>query len=323
MRNQAGALILILAAAACGSADDRSNLTGANAGNPSNSSVEPTPPKSDAAPKPDLTVSGPVSGSDGWSLTLNTEQAKRLVGLVTESSWQPGDANRFVFPDYYAEFVGADKQESVLYVYMPSKADRSAGSASFGAWEATRTVLLDGPALTAITTFFTDLRSKSPLGNDPVDEHAVLSRGDVLTFQNKHGTMSIAADSNRKRTYTWDGASRSVFMRSRTKPWQGALGLYWPGPGDHWEEHEGVTRGVLNEERRDFASEADFRTWIKQQQEWYDAQYTPDGTVGGWSINLSRNQLNVELWQITIGGERPNELAGGSTSWLSWTHGDD
>jgi hypothetical protein len=323
MQNRAGALLLVLAAAACGNADNPPNMARSNAVHASNSSNAERPSDSDAMPRHDIAVSGPVTGKDGWSLTLTAEQAKRLADLVTGSRWQRGDGNPFALPDYYAEFVGADKQQPVLEVNMPSEANRHAGSASFGAWETTRTVLLDGPALNAITTFFYDLRSQTPLGDDLADEHAVLGRGDVLTIQNKHGTMSITADSNRKRTYTWGGASRSVFMLSRSEPWHGALGLHWPGPGDHWEKHAGVTRGVLSEEQRDFADEAEFGAWIKERQKWYDARYTPDGIVGGWSTNLERHQLNVELWQITIGGKRPTDLDGGTTDWLSWTHGDD
>lgn len=155
-------------------------------------------------------------------------------------------------------------------------------------------------------------------GSSRTDENAVLSVGDVFEMTNKHGTLRIEAESNLKRTFTWNGASRSVFMESRTKPWQGALGLYWPGPGDHWENHDGVTRGVIVEQRRDFESSDEFRSWLEDMQDWYDARHTPDGVVGGWSINRERNQLNVEVWKITIEGEEPSALEGGSTDWLVW-----
>jgi hypothetical protein len=154
-----------------------------------------------------------------------------------------------------------------------------------------------------------------PGSGDPI---AVLEVGDTFEFRNKNGSMHIAADSELERTFTWDGASRSVVMERRKEPWKGALGLYWPGPGDHWEEHNGVTRGVIQEQIRDFEDEAGFREWLTDYQHWYDAKYTPDGIVAGWSINLGRSQLNVELWRITIGGRQPEKLAGGSTEWLTW-----
>lgn len=159
--------------------------------------------------------------------------------------------------------------------------------------------------------------------SDQADPNAILHAGDVFEMTNKHGTMRIEALSNLRRSFTWDGATREVRMISRSEPWYGALGLYWPGTGDHWDEHNGVTRSVITEQRRDFESQEEFSAWIGDYQEWYDAKYTPDGIVGGWSINLSRNQLNVELWRITIGGEQPTNLAGGTTDWMTWTRSSD
>jgi hypothetical protein len=151
------------------------------------------------------------------------------------------------------------------------------------------------------------------------DHHAVLSVGDTLEIRNENGSLRIIADSDLKRTFMWDGASRTVVMERRKEPWKGAVGLYWPGPGDHWEDHKGVTRGVVQEQTRDFKDEASFREWLRGYQEWYDAKHTPDGIVAGWSITPSRGQLNVELWRITIAGNQPEALDGGSTDWLTWT----
>lgn len=161
-----------------------------------------------------------------------------------------------------------------------------------------------------------------PIG-DSVDPNAVLDAGETFEFRNRNGVMKIHAGSHRDRTFTWDGATRSVLMEVRKERWYGALGLYFPGTGDHWKEHKGVTRGVLSEETRDFANLAEFETWLKNQQDWYDAKHTPDGLVAGWGINLERQQLNVEVHRITIAGKRQESLKGGTTDWLTWTKASD
>lgn len=159
--------------------------------------------------------------------------------------------------------------------------------------------------------------------SDQADPNAILHTGDVFEMTNKHGTVRIEALSNLRRSFTWDGATREVTMVSRAEPWHGALGLYWPGAGNHWDEHKGVTRGVITEQRCDFETLQQFNAWVRDFQDWYDAKYTPDGIVGGWSINLGRNQLNVELWRITIDGEQPTNLSGGMTEWMTWTRSTD
>lgn len=154
---------------------------------------------------------------------------------------------------------------------------------------------------------------------DSPNPHAVLQVGDTLEFRNSNGTMKVHADSHLKRTFSWGGASRSATMYERKEPWYGALGLYFPGTGDHWDEHQGVTRGVLQEQTRDFATTEEFGTWFKDMQKWYDAQCSPDGLVAGWSITPDRNALNVELWRVTIEEKPPIWLKDASTDWFTWT----
>lgn len=159
----------------------------------------------------------------------------------------------------------------------------------------------------------------TPSADGGADPNAVLGVGDLFEFRNSNGTMRIRADSHKERTYTWDGVSRSAALYSRTEPWHGALGLYFPGPGNHWADHKGVSRGVLTEQTRDFASIAEFSGWFIEMKEWYDAKCSPDGLVAGWTINLSRRELNVELWRVTIQGEPPTGLNDSSAGWFTWT----
>jgi hypothetical protein len=214
----------------------------------------------------------------------------------------------------------ATEADWMLQVFLPNRTDGVKGHVLLGR-EFSVEYRLEGTSTDAVYSFFADLRARHPLGHDRADTNAVLSAGDTFEFRNRNGAMKIHADSNRKRTYTWDGASRYVFMEARKEPWYGALGLYFPGPGSHWTEHKGVTRGVLGEQTRDFASIDEFETWFKDQKDWYDAQCSADGIVAGWSIEASRQQLNVKLWRVTVAGEEPTALPSASAGWFTWTKG--
>ncbi|MCA9284356.1 MAG: S41 family peptidase, partial [Phycisphaerales bacterium] len=61
------------------------------------------------------------------------------------------------------------------------------------------------------------------------------------------GTITIVAGSGRWRTYRWNECERSVELWPRPARWYGKFGLYYPGPGDHWAECDGITRGVVDE----------------------------------------------------------------------------
>src|SRR5207247_1891078 len=66
--------------------------------------------------------------------------------------------------------------------------------------------------------------------------------GETITATTSVGTMELRADDWLKRSYTWEGATRSVEMWPRNERWYGSLGVYFPGDGRHWEEHHGITR---------------------------------------------------------------------------------
>src|SRR5438552_10811755 len=68
---------------------------------------------------------------------------------------------------------------------------------------------------------------------------SVMSPGMKITVSASAGTMTITAKDDLVRAYTWEGATRWVEMIPRGQRWYGSLGLYYPGPGDHWQEHHG------------------------------------------------------------------------------------
>lgn len=137
----------------------------------------------------------------------------------------------------------------------------------------------------------------------------VMTPGMTIRATNATGTILIAATDALTRSYTWEGATRSVEMTPREKRWDGSLGLYYPGLGDHWKEHHGITRGVLEEGQQHFKTLKEALAWIRSRT-WMPYVYTESGLVVGWNKTLPRRQLNVEVWQLYIGGKKPQNFLG-------------
>jgi len=133
--------------------------------------------------------------------------------------------------------------------------------------------------------------------------------GQTITATTPVGTISIRADDLLKRSYTWEGATRSAEMWPRAQRWYGSLGVYYPGEGRHWEEHHGITRGVVQEGQQHFDSVEAVMAWIaKAEQQWMPYVYRNDGLMVGWTKVPEREQLNVDVWQIMINGKKPTHL---------------
>lgn len=147
---------------------------------------------------------------------------------------------------------------------------------------------------------------KIPKENEVV--MAPLSRIDATT---PVGKISIVAGKGLRRTYEWEGASRFVDMWPRTERWYGSMGLYFPGPGNHWSDHKGIARGVVQEGQQHFKTEAEALAWLKEDTtNYHPIVWNNEGLVVGWSKTLPRRQLNVDVWQIVINGQKPRSLKG-------------
>lgn len=146
-------------------------------------------------------------------------------------------------------------------------------------------------------------------GPIPAANEIVMSPGMRITATTPEGTISITAGKGLKRSYTWEGATRSVEMVPRRERWYGSLGLYYPGPGFHWKEHNGIARAVTEEGQQHFKSSQEALDWIRQR-DWMKYAYRNDGLVVGWLKVPARKQLDVEVWQIYIEGRKPVGLAG-------------
>ena len=137
--------------------------------------------------------------------------------------------------------------------------------------------------------------------------------GETITATTPSGTIQVRADDWLRRSYTWDGATRSAVMWPRHERWYGSLGVYYPGPGRHWKEHHGITRGVLQEGQHHFDSVEAAMEWIGKQT-WMPAVYRNDGLMVAWGKVPDREQLNVDVWQIMVNGEKPTTLPGATDS---------
>jgi hypothetical protein len=149
----------------------------------------------------------------------------------------------------------------------------------------------------------------------------VMSPGMKIQATTSAGEIVVTAVDELTRSYRWEGATRSVEMLPRAERWYGSLGLYYPGPGEHWKEHKGITRGVTEEGQQHFKSVDEAVEWIRSRT-WMPYVYRDDGLVVGWDKTLPRRQLNVEVWQILVNGKKPLHLPGSQNEKIVVTHGE-
>ena len=150
-----------------------------------------------------------------------------------------------------------------------------------------------------------------PLSGIPKGCEIVMTDGMQITVTNQEGTIMITAEEGLRRSYTWEGATRSVTLSPRLRRWYGSMGAFYPGPGFHWQEHNGIRRAVINEGQQHFESVDEAMAWINSQR-WSQPVWRDDGLVVGYRRVFERYQLNVDVWQILINGEQPNLIAGES-----------
>lgn len=143
----------------------------------------------------------------------------------------------------------------------------------------------------------------------PARNEVAMPDGMKIRATTSVGVIEIEAGPGCKRSYTWEGATRSVIMDPRGERWYGSLGLYYPGPGEHWAEHNGITRGVVEEGQQHFKTADEAVKWVKQRS-YMPFVYRNDGLAVGWSKVPERRQLSVEVWQLMINGKRPVRLPG-------------
>jgi hypothetical protein len=144
-----------------------------------------------------------------------------------------------------------------------------------------------------------------------------------ITARTASGDVTIRAGEGFERHYTWDGATRSAVLWPRTARGYGSLGIYLPGPGEHWKPHSGITRGVLEEGVLWFKTVEDALSWIQRARTTgIDYTYNDHGLVVGFGKIVRRRQVNVAVWQMMVAGEKPQELPGSSDGFIKVTAND-
>ncbi len=151
--------------------------------------------------------------------------------------------------------------------------------------------------------------TKTLAGGLPPGCEVVMSPGMRITAATPVGTIAITAVDELTRSYAWDGATRAVEMTPRATRWYGSLGIFNAGAGEHWRDNHGITRGVTEEAQQHFKTVEEAMSWIKKQDS-MPFVYRNDGLMVGWDKVLKRKQLNVEVYQILIGGRKPKGLPG-------------
>jgi hypothetical protein len=140
----------------------------------------------------------------------------------------------------------------------------------------------------------------------PLANEIVIPPDAAITAKTESGMITIKSGKGLKRYYTWNGVTRSVVMWPRAARWYGSFGVYYPGPGSHWlPKHEGISRGVLDEGQQHFDTLEEAIFWLRKHDR--DCVYRDDGLVVCFSINLGREQINVDVWQIYIGGDKTSQ----------------
>lgn len=113
------------------------------------------------------------------------------------------------------------------------------------------------------------------------------------------GVMTITAGKGLRRSFTWEGASRSVVVvYTRDERWYGSLGLYYPGPGSHWFSHNGITRGVINEGQQHFATIDEAAAWLRKRSEYFPLVFSNDGSCRWLDEDAARQQLTVDVLTV-------------------------
>lgn len=132
--------------------------------------------------------------------------------------------------------------------------------------------------------------------------------GMVIEAKNKNGTVYIEYLSPLERRYRWNGHDEKRTLIPRKEIWLGRLGVYDPATAYIWEIFS--PRIVANDSEIDFTTMEDVEKWLHQGSAVMDWVYTDDGLVVGFAKTSSRNQVNIEVYQIYINGEKPSQLKG-------------
>jgi uncharacterized protein len=150
---------------------------------------------------------------------------------------------------------------------------------------------------------------KPGAGRLPAHCEVVMSPGMRITATTSVGTIAITAADELTRSYTWDGATRSVEMEPQKARFFGSLGLFHVAQGEHWRDHHGITRCFTDEGQQHFKTVEEAIKWSKERDR-SPLVYRDDGLMVGWNKFVGGKKLQVEVWQILLDGKKPERLPG-------------
>jgi hypothetical protein len=134
-----------------------------------------------------------------------------------------------------------------------------------------------------------------------------LRPGEQIEATNKFGTVRISYVSPRERKYEWDGQARVLTMIPRPEPFMNELGLY--DPADCFVLCR-TPRLVVREAAHDFDTIDQIYSYLWAENATVDWVYSGDGLAVGWARWPDREQVNIDVQQFTIHGQKPVALRG-------------
>ena len=147
--------------------------------------------------------------------------------------------------------------------------------------------------------------------------NAVLKPGETVEAYNSTGKVRISYIDATKRRYQWDGRSQLVAMIPREEVFDGKLGLY--EPADSWGLSFWKDRLVVQESVINFESVAAIEAFLLQSRDYMNWVYSDDGLVVGFGRTPARKQINIDLWQLLLHGEKPKKLKGAQNTAIQLT----
>ena len=146
-----------------------------------------------------------------------------------------------------------------------------------------------------------------------------MPNGSSIEATTRAGTILISAGEGLKRSYRWKGATRSAVLDPREERWKGSLGAYTADT--NWMMHHGISRLVGGEGQQHFQSTGEAMVWLKKRYAFDPGGvvYRDDGLVVFYGETPQREQLNVDVFQIYVGGNKPRQLPGSKNSAIKLT----
>lgn len=162
------------------------------------------------------------------------------------------------------------------------------------------------------------LMACASFGGSRANNEVVMTEGMIITATTDLGTIRIEAGKGFERIFTWAGDSRSVILWPRKERWNGSFGLYFPGVGNHWKEHDGVTRIVVEEGKLYFNSSAELLSYLDRFEDKENLVYSDDGLFVYWEKRPGADgTLSVLIWQFLIKGKKPTFIPGSNNTLLT------